>query len=231
MSFAMLLLSGVAWFLLVAGAMTDWPLKQANVSLVWKSTHFGRLWQLRAVLAFATAAGKAIPYRKIGRITSCAGGAALLISLAWAGHGQLGEHVKVHLIIDALHLLVAGFWPTMLLPLAIILSERSIERGTAIAVLTRFSTMSVVAVIAIASSGIINAGFTLDRWSDLTETRYGSVLIAKVAVVAVMIGIGGINRRSIRQSKLLPIRRRLGAEIVLAVVLIAATGWLGTLEP
>lgn len=227
----LLVISGAAWLMLVTIGITDPPLTEAGMRLVWSRTHFGRLWQLRSILAIAIVAleivGGANWLRPIPLLLS----AAMLASIAWSGHGQLDAWPNIHLANDIVHLLVAGLWPTGLLPLALILTDRSAPPVDAMNLLIRFSRMSVICVGVLVASGIVNALVTFQHPADLIGTRYGAVLIGKVGVVAMMIWLGAINRRSIKCCESPSIVPRVLFEIALSSVVILATAWLGTLEP
>ena len=227
----LLVISGVAWFMLVTIGITDPPLTEAGMRLVWNRTHFGRLWQLRSILTVAVIALQIFSGINWLRPISLIFSGALLASIAWSGHGQLGAALGVHLNNDVIHLLVAGLWPTGLVPLGLVLADRSISQADAIGLLIRFSRMSVICVCLLVTTGIINTILTLQHLADLINTRYGLVLIGKVVMVAIMIGLGAMNRRAIQQSESVRIKRRVFFEIALSTLVIVATAFLGTLEP
>src|SRR5271170_1130566 len=156
-----ILISGLFWFVLVAVTMSDLPFNQALqpeiLKTVWSQTGFGTVWKWR--LLFWLAATFMVPVAGFAKSPSLLRrgwlwiellfGGLLLGSLAWAGHGR--ENSLWHLLADVLHLLVAGFWPTGLLPLFLLL--RQLRRGSAdgrvhsLAVLVRrFSLLSLGSV-------------------------------------------------------------------------------------
>jgi putative copper resistance protein D len=247
------LLSGGAWLAFTAIAMSGLPARQALqleiLRLVWNQTHFGFLWHLRLLCWLAVAVALFLrqwpSLRAAGTWAALVGAALLLLSLAWAGHGQIGPHAHWHLLADSLHLLAAGFWPAGLLPFALLLyrlrRQEAAEKWNRILTITRrFSAMSVASVAILAATGLINSWFMVGSVKNLWLTEYGKVLSIKIVCFVIMAGIGAIN--------LLRLKPRLGVdaegpgvaarmqrnvvgELVLAGVIIAVVGVLGLLPP
>ena len=228
---SLLVISGAAWFILVTVDMTDLPLTGAGLRLVWSRSHFGRLWQLRSCFAAATIVLYLFGGAERLRLIRTGFSAALLASIAWSGHGQLSAWPTVHVTSDAIHLVVAGIWPTGLVPLALILTDRSLSASNLLRTLVRFSRISVVCVLILVVTGSVNTVLTLERFEDLVHTLYGWVLIGKIAAVVLMIGLGAMNRRAIRSAERTMIRERVLLEIGLLIVVITGTASLGMLAP
>jgi putative copper resistance protein D len=243
------LLSGFSWFGALAADMSGLPPTQALhptiLQLVWTKTHFGRLWQLRLILwacaAVLVSARRIGPLKTAATWLALACAAALSSSLAWAGHGLVGNPQGWHLLTDATHLLIAGFWPAGLLPfgllLARLLREPTPRNLESISALTyRFSAMSLASVALLAASGLGNSWFLVGSIPRLWQTAYGRVLLAKVAVFVVMIGIGAINLlrlkpRASNQMVAARLRWNVGAEAMLAGAVIVLVAILGLLQP
>ncbi len=131
-SLALALLSGAAWLLFVSAQMSGQPiaatLTQGVVATVLTRTRFGQIWVLRFVLAVVLAVLLLMPQSWRGWLWRWGGlafAAAMLASLAWAGHGGAtpGRPGDLHLAADMLHLLAAGAWVGSLIPLALLLAE------------------------------------------------------------------------------------------------------------
>lgn len=247
------LLSGLAWFALDAINMSGMPPREAlqlNVlRVVLSETHFGRLWEIRSLLFLATIASVAL--RRSLRLGAAwlnailAGGFAA--SLAWAGHGQDGNHPEWHLSADALHLLIAGSWPVGLIPFTILFLKlrRSAEqqKWAAIGRLTRrFSAASLISVALLAGTGLVNSFYMLDSPADLVSSDYGKVLLAKIIVFLVMVGLGAMNllrwkpRISAEFNDRTPaaagrLQMNVAVEAILSLAVLILVGFLGTLSP
>ena len=204
------LVSGTGWLAFVAIAMSGLsPLRALQGSalhLVWSQTHFGRLWQLRALFWLAASAslmlhlkipsrsadvssrdGQASPLLWAGGIFAC----GLVASLAWAGHGQTGPWPSVHLGCDVLHLLISAIWPAGLLPFAVLLmhlrAQHSPDRETIHTLTRRFSAVSLIGVALLACSGVVSSWPLVGAIENLWLTNYGRVLLLKLCLVALMI--------------------------------------------
>ncbi len=198
-----ILVSGIAWFMLVAmtisGEAPQWTLLQ----VVWQETFFGTVCHWRLLFWGVTAAGAVglfvfggeSAWR--GRLKGwvLAGSGFLLGSLAWAGHGLEGPPAQWHLLADVLHLLAAGVWPAGLLPLALRLRElcRSTEPERMAALVRRFSAVSLGAVTVLGASGLVNSWFLVGSWANLVERPYGQWLLVKIILFGVAVGMGAVN--------------------------------------
>jgi copper resistance protein D len=199
-----ILLSGIAWFALVAMTMSGQSLKAGILKTVWTQTQFGMIWKVRLTFWLA-AAVIAMLFHLLKTNTSlqknliwlqlCFSG-TLLGSLAWAGHGQ--ETSSWHLLADVLHLLVAGFWPAGLLPLFLLLNKlrqtTELPRWNLVAALVRrFSALSLGSVALLAITGFINSWFLVGSFSNLLGQTYGRWLLAKIILFCFTVSIGAVN--------------------------------------
>ena len=202
------LLSGAAWFVLVAQSISDQPLASVLsdggvLRAVLLDTEFGRDWLLRllliGLLAGLLAAGsRGKPdgrgFLKLAIVLVAAG---LAGTLAWAGHGIGGAGLggRVHLAADFVHLIAAAAWVGGLLPLAFMLAAAAgLSLTVAHAVSLRFSAYGVVAVSVLLLTGAINTWYLAGSIRALTETDYGHLLLVKIALFLVMLGLATVNR-------------------------------------
>jgi putative copper resistance protein D len=249
-------LSGLAWFWLVTAQMSDhspWgSLDQTDLSAVLGQTQFGQVWLGRAVLGCAL--GVALFFASRGPILRSRAalilnwlvlvlGAVLLITLAWAGHAAAGIHFQVvHLIADTLHLFLGAIWPLGLLPMLGFLwylrrDQPVVPSAREIQVLQRFSQSSLLAVLVLATTGMINGWLMVGSWAALVTTAYGGLLLGKVLVVAIMIVLGARNRfyllprLAAKPILFRALRRTILAESALALVVLLLVGTLGMTAP
>jgi putative copper resistance protein D len=248
-------LSGLAWFWLVAEQMCDQPpwarIDSSDLEAVLGQMQFGRLWILRAGLGLALGVILGGASRNRFRLSARSPvtlillivSGALLVSLAWAGHAVAGVHDRfLHLGVDVLHLVTGAVWPIGLIPLALYLwhqnrsSSQSLHGG-AIETVRRFSRASFRAVLILVVTGTVNGWLMIGSWLALVTTAYGELLLAKVALVGIMIGFGAVNRM-----KLLPclssepdsfpaLRKNVLVESLLAVVVLVIVGMMGMTSP
>jgi putative copper resistance protein D len=123
-----------------------------------------------------------------------------LVSLAWAGHAAagIGANGPIHLANDSVHLSVTAFWPGGLVPFAALLirllkSGRSAPLEIAARLTRRFSTASLLAVLALSATGLLNGVFMIGDIRAVFSTPYGRVLLAKLVLFTAMIAIGAWN--------------------------------------
>jgi len=188
------ILSGVPWFVLTAESMSGQPLGQlASQGVLWtvlSQTDFGHNWLLRFVLAcvldalfvhFLSAEGMRSLWLKTVTVILAA---ALVGSLAWAGHAIGGRGVEglLHPAADVLHLIAATAWAGTLVPLALLLTMTGVGADTLAAARTatvRFSTLGIVSVATILFTGIVNTWYLAGSISALVGTDYGRLLLPK----------------------------------------------------
>ncbi|MFE9092664.1 copper resistance CopC/CopD family protein [Streptomyces sp. NPDC007264] len=118
--------------------------------------------------------------------------AGLAATWAMAEHASTGIQAGLAMPVDVLHLLAVAAWLGGLAALLVSLYRApSIER----AAVRRFSRVAFASVVTLVSTGVYQAWRQLGSWSALTGTTYGQLLIAKVGLVAVLVGLAWVSRR------------------------------------
>jgi len=250
-------LSGAAWFVLVAQSMSDRVLADVfSEGIPWtvlSDTGFGHVWLARFALA-CLLAGLFVPFLSAqgGRsmwlkIVVGAAAAALAGALAFAGHavGASGSEGLIHPAADALHLVAAAAWVGTLLPLALLLRAAGHEAASvdiARAATLRFSTLGIVCVGALLLTGTINTLYLAVSIAALTETDYGRLLVIKIALFFGMVVIATINRlwltprlvqdaNAAARDVLRRLRRNTLVEVAAGALIIAIVAVLGVSPP
>jgi putative copper resistance protein D len=246
--------SGMIWLLLVAASMSGLSFGESMtsdvLSTVVNETQFGRVSEIRLVLAVIIAGCLAYVRFPLARGLALAMSLGLTAALAWTGHAgsTAGAMGILHLTADTLHLLAAAIWIGGLVSLVLLLSvSRNDQTDAGVSfgrdATQRFSTMGVAIVVVVLATGIVNGWILVGSWHALIATFYGQLLILKIALFAVMLLIAAANRfwlmprlalRSGSEPQL-EVLRRLARnsmiEIVLALMIFAIVGMLGTLHP
>ncbi|HEY4261754.1 MAG TPA: copper homeostasis membrane protein CopD [Schlesneria sp.] len=239
--------SGAAWFLAVSGAIEDGPIRQAiadgTATTVLTETQFGRVWIVRIVVGVLLAAvvGTA-KLQWMGRRSFELSLAAVFAgSLAFVGHAASVPGLKgdIHLASDALHLIAVCAWVGSLVPYALYLkaiSEDSRASIKAQEATRRFSNLGFVAVLTIATTGIINTYNLVGSTDLLTQTQYGQLLLIKVALFIAMIGVAAINRfwltpRLSDRDTTKHLRRNSLIETCFGLLIVCIVAVLGTMPP
>jgi putative copper export protein len=109
------------------------------------------------------------------------------------------------------------------------------ERAT---ITQRYSRLATAAVIVILFTGIVNTRVRVGTIDALLHSNYGELLLAKIALVALMLVVAAANRwlltprlaaGDVRAA--IALRRNASAEILLGALVIALVGVLGITAP
>jgi putative copper resistance protein D len=258
LSLAFAVVSGAAWLVLTAASMSGQSVADVfSQDVLWtvlSQTDFGNDWLVRFVLACALAS-VCIPFLSAqGAKSAWLRGAAVILaaafagSLAWAGHAIGGQGIEgvVYPAADILHLIAAAAWVGALVPLALLLTMTG-KNADALAVARtatlRFSTLGIVSVATILLTGIINTWYLAGSIDALTETKYGHLLLIKIALFFAMVGVAAFNRLRLtprlvgnpEATTAQEARRQLGrnaaVEAAMGAAILAIVAALGTLPP
>jgi copper resistance protein D len=120
---------------------------------------------------------------------------AAALSLSLTGHAADWGDVTLSVLIDWAHAIAASTWVGGLIALAVVAGRRAAwSRESLAAVVPRFSRLAGLCLAVVVVSGSYNAGARLGAFSRLWETAYGRVLVAKLAIAAVLVWLGAVNR-------------------------------------
>jgi putative copper resistance protein D len=251
---AITVVSGAIWLLLVAAVMSGLALSEAItadvLSTVVNETQFGRVFEIRSLLAIILAACLAFDRLPPARWLALASALGLVAAIAWTGHAGStpGETGFLHLTADTLHLIAAAAWTGSLIPFVLLLVAVRHDPCEASARLARdatqrFSTLGIAAVATVLGSGIVNAWILVGSVNGLIVTQYGRLLMLKIALFAIMVAFAAINRLLLTPRLALPsgstaqldalrrLKRNSMIEIAVALLIFAIVGVLGTLHP
>ena len=171
-------------------------------------------------------------------------------SLAWLGHGAAtdGAMGGAHLAADILHALSASVWVGALGGFLLLVNDAMRRPGGLQALhtaLRRFSRIGVALVAVLVLSGLVNSWVLVGpaNVGKLLTTYYGRVLLAKLALFAGMLVLAALNRNrhtpalaadlatTQEGTSLGSLRISIALEFALALGVLAAVAWFGTLPP
>lgn len=168
-------------------------------------------------------------------------------SLAYSGHAAASEGLWgiIHRSNDAVHLLAAGLWLGAIgwfLHLAIAAHrQHNVRAGPLLADMHKFAPLGAFLVALVAVTGAINAQliFGIQNSVAVVQTNYGWLLALKILLVCVMLAFGArnawIGRRHIlfsnERTNLAKLRVSLGAEILMAALVIGLMAFIGMMSP
>jgi putative copper resistance protein D len=237
--------SGGLWLLLLASQLAQVTEDaDSTVWLVLTGTQFGCVLLVRFVIAGLLALLLAL--RHLKPLASTLNwliallGIAFVVSLAWCGHSGAGLGLSGDFQVgaDAVHLVTAAIWVGGLLPLLIFIRPSMPMSGSErYQLVRRFSLVATWAVALLIASGIVNTWYMTDGLRHLFGTEYGSLVLAKMGLLLIMLGFASVNRFWLTPR--LPVSDKVprllctstGAEIALGLIVIYLVAVLGQLEP
>ena len=176
--------------------------------------------------------------------------AFIALAPALAGHASVQQPVALLLPLDVAHVLAMSGWigGLVLALFALPAATRRLappERTRLLAAtLLRFSPIALACVVVLLVTGTIQAIEHVATWSQLLHTGFGRAVLAKVALIVVLIAVGAINRRRVlprlrelATSAAAPgaaghlLRRTLRAEVALVLVVLGVTAALVSYPP
>ncbi|MEV6309711.1 copper resistance protein CopC [Streptomyces sp. NPDC051840] len=122
----------------------------------------------------------------------------LVIATGIAGTWALAEHAStgiqpgIAMPADVLHLLAVAAWLGGLASLLVALHRAPDLPSGAV---RRFSRLAFGSVLVLTATGLYQSWRQVGSWSALTGTRYGQLLLVKVALVVLLVGVAWISRR------------------------------------
>jgi putative copper export protein len=222
------LVAGCIWLGLSAAQMADTMNGQVLAETV-TATLFGQLFLVRSA-ALLGMAGLLLFWRR-GRLMVILAAIALALPAA-TGHTALAspaDFAAMGIILDAAHLLTAGFW---IGGLAVLVALFRRKEPNLVLALSLFSDWAIIAVLILVMTGLIDAASILLGGKGAPSLSYLAVLGAKLLLVAAMVWLAAVNR-----FKWLPrnaegnIGRNTNRELVMGLIVVLLAGALGNLQP
>jgi putative copper resistance protein D len=231
-------------------ASLDWPMIEAMII----GTEMGMAFLIRLALLIVGLC--ALLASRAGRPTSliaalCFAGA--LLTLSWSGHAAATEGGLglFHRLNNGVHLLATSLWLGAICWFLMLMVKAHrqpdlIPALPLLRVMHGFAPLGVGLVAAAALTGVINAQliFGLENSVAVLTTPYGTLLIAKVLLVGIMLALGANNASIGRQevfdqrresaeplNALSRLRRSLAGELLLAGGVIGLVAVLGMMSP
>jgi copper transport protein len=134
--------------------------------------------------------------------------AALVVTTAAVGHAVAGASPVLAVAITAIHVAAMSLWIGGLVAMLAGLLHPGVRAGELGAALPRYSGLALGSVVALVLTGIVQAVREVGTPTALFSTAYGWVLVAKIAVLLVVLGAAGISRVWVQQHLGAPKPRR-----------------------
>lgn len=233
------LLLGVSSAVLIVGHLAAWLVHTSpdqTLTAEWASAALGttvgqiELWRTGLAVLALWALGLARRY----------GLALALVIASLAVSGAIGHPAAMQPLIaipaKAIHLLASGVWLGGLLWLVIRPSKDSPElfRGDT----ERVSTFALIAVIAVAFTGVLQTWLFLPKIADVLTSPYGWFVMAKTAGLLALAGFGAYHRKrlipqleAVAEGGEVTMRTWVAREIWVMLVVILLGGLLAYVPP
>lgn len=184
----------------------------AVAAVAWRPARVGHARRLSALLALALAATPGL-----------------------AGHAGALRPMALHVAVDAAHVAAAAVWLG-----GLVLLLRALDPAPPAALVRRFSRVALACVAVLVVTGITRSVMEVGAPSALLSTGYGTTLLVKLAVFVPLLGLAAANRFWVQPRLDQPadaegagrrLRRLVGGEVVLGIVVLAVTAVLVNLPP
>jgi copper resistance protein D len=227
---ALMLAIGAAfvWLAMAAVQMAD-AMDGSIIAQTTTDTLFGQLFMARLAALLALAVTMA--FSRNDRIAAILAAIALALPAATshAAASSPAGFAAIGAILDATHLLMAGFWIGGLALLAALFARR--EPNMLLA-LSLFSDWAMIAVLLLVMTGLINAASIILGDKGHASPLYLAILGAKLALVLGMLGLATVNRfRLLPRLNTQQIARNVAFELGLGITAVLLAGALGQLQP
>ncbi|MEK9281427.1 MULTISPECIES: CopD family protein [unclassified Bradyrhizobium] len=177
----------------------------------------------------------ALLWAAYARLLTAIAFAGVGLSLTMTGHAASAPPEALTRPAMFMHGLGVAFWIGALAPLAVLVSKST---TVALPVLNRFSRTAIPVVAMLALTGLALAIIQLEKLSALVETRYGLILLIKLALVLALLALAALNRFRLTPAlaadpKAAPaLKRSILVECAIALAIFAVVaGWRFTPPP
>lgn len=203
--------------LLITGTLFGLPARALEMSgrpmyelfkvlpIVLNRTHFGSVWKIGAVCVFALlvlwAAGGKLSRSRGYQLFTLIVLLALAATRSASGHAADKGDFTIPELADFLHLISGSVWGGGLIILSfavpsglVCFEDGSLKVPRAAEMVSRFSAMAGMALGVLVITAIYNGNHYVKTCSLVTGTSYGQTVVAKMALLALLVMLGGYNR-------------------------------------
>ena len=169
------------------------------------------------LLTFARRAGDV--WRGVALVISV----GLILTYPSIGHANAQHPASLWIGVDAVHLAAVCLWIGGLLMFAFGTSTWLTDPD-AEPIVRRFSVTVTVAVPVIVATGIAQTLKLAGGLDDLTSTSWGRTLLVKIAVVTILVAIGGVSQWLLRNDGPAALKHNVLLEAVIGIAVVGLAG-------
>lgn len=158
---------------------------------------------------------------------------ALLPTFAVTGHAVSDHPRWLALAADTAHVGAMSVWLGGLVFMVAFVLRSPDTSQIAHRATRRFSSVALMSVLVLVSTGTYQAWRQVRSWKALPATTYGRELLVKLTIVAAVLLVAGLSRSWVRRgtSELSVLRKRVGIEAIGVVLILGVTSALVATEP
>ena len=156
--------------------------------------------------------------------------AALVLTFSSIGHANAQQPAPLWVGVDAVHLSAVSLWIGGLLMLAFGTTSWLTDPDSE-PIVRRFSAISLLAVPIVVATGAAQTLKLAGSLDDITSTSWGRTLLVKVAVVTVLVAIGGVSQWVLRHDGPSALKRNVFVEALIGIVVVGLAAALVALPP
>ena len=213
-------------------------------------SRFGRAWASRVILLVPifpllmalTMYGRGAVAALWWRLPAAAVGIGLVRTPGFVSNATFSEPALLGATVNLVHLTALSVWiGGLVMVVACVLPLR--RRADVAVVMNRYSSVAFASVAVAVTTGTMLAWQLVGSWSSLVATPYGQTLVAKVAIVGLLLAVAQGSRRLVNQ-RLVPVLSgrspsggvkplvvSVGSEVVLAAAVLSAAALLVNIGP
>jgi len=236
----------MAWAFLLVGSLGSFGLYGAKVVAgtpsdalkpsVWGKiidSHTASVLLVRAFLILAVG-GLLLTFARrasaVWRGLALAFSIALILTFATIGHANAQHPAALWVGVDAVHLAGIALWIGGLLMFAFGTSSWLTDPDSA-GIVRRFSATAMVAVPLIVGTGVAQTLKLAGGLDDVTSTSWGRTLLVKVAVVTVLVAVGGVSQWVLRNDGPPALKHNVLVEALIGIGVVGLAAALVALPP
>lgn len=148
----------------------------------------------------------------------------IILTFSLSGHAVVQSPAALGVLIDVVHLTAASAWIGGVVMLG--LGGKSWYENHDGRAIRRFSRLAGWCVPTVVVSGVAQAWLMLGGFGALFDTVYGRTLLVKTSAVLMVIALGLLLRVTIRARGAASVKRIVGIETIIGIVIIAITSLL-----
>lgn len=211
-----------------------WEARRLSLLQDTLSTHFGRMQLVRIVALIVLAMLLRNSRWRVTRGLTTLVWLSMVVAIGTisiSGHAYAQSPLAVSVALDMVHFTTIGFWVGSVVLFAIDRNGWLSDDAQSAQAVAWFSRAAGVAVPIIVATGVAQAWIMMRDIGGVTETQYGRTLLVKTSLVAVVVVLGGVARKTYRRFGPKSLRQTLSIEAVLVTAIIVITASLVALPP